>query len=197
MGTARAGWKYNGHCPSFLQWARHVGHDAQEVISAFDQAAELNRRDSRQGNLLTLPSYGQVVMTGDLHGHYHNFRKLQAFASLEKYPDRHVVLHEMIHCLGQESAGEDDSCRLLIEAARWKVRFPDQVHMLLGNHGIAQITGREISKGGGASVAGFSTWVCQKFIDHSDGVLEAVLRYGPCPRSTYTPAHRAEGPQYA
>lgn len=178
-----------------------MGHDAQEVISIFNQAAQLNRRGNRQGNLITLPSYGQVVMTGDLHGQYHNFCKLQAFASLDRYPDRHVVLHELIHCMGQQSAGEDDSCTLLLEAARWKTRFPDQVHVLLGNHDIAQITGREISKGGGASVTGFCGWVSQQFADHGDRVLEAVCGFlSSCALGIRTPnriflSHSLPGPE--
>lgn len=154
---------------------------AGQVITLFEQAAELNRQERGDSNLIPLPDYGQVVMTGDLHGNIGNFRKLQAFADLDRYAERHVVLHEMIHCMDQQFSGNDGggdgSCMLLMQVAKWKTLFPDQVHLLLGNHGIAQITGREICKGGSASVAGFTGWVCQRFGDDGARVLEAVCKF--------------------
>jgi hypothetical protein len=71
---------------------------------------------------------------------------------------------------------EDDSCRLLLDAMEWKVQFPEQVHFLLGNHDLAQLTGREITKSGGASIAAFNRWVAQQFAGRAEEVLEALGR---------------------
>src|SRR5262245_815567 len=50
------------------------------------EAAQLNRQDPlREGSSLVFPNYGQVVMTGDLHGHRRNFEKLRRFCDLEHY----------------------------------------------------------------------------------------------------------------
>ena len=44
--------------------------DAVLAAEILLEAAELNRDDPLlSGSLLVFPDYGQVVMTGDLHGH--------------------------------------------------------------------------------------------------------------------------------
>jgi hypothetical protein len=141
-----------------------------QIIDILDQAAHLNRGDPfRQGHLIQLPDYGQVIMTGDFHGYLVNFKKLQWYADLERSFLRHVIIHELIHSNGRHPEDgirqmeEDCSCMLLIEAAKWKIEFPDQVHFLLGNHDLAQITAREISKGGTASIANFNKWIFSQF----------------------------------
>ena len=51
--------------------------DAKLAVEVFRQAAYLNRQDPLlQGSILQFPDYGQVVMTGDLHGHRRNFERL-------------------------------------------------------------------------------------------------------------------------
>jgi len=154
-----------------------MDYTAEQVVATLTEAAELNRQDQRDGNVLVLPDYGQVVMTGDLHGNLHNFRKLRAFAALGRCPARHVVLHELLHCVDGYESGRDESCRLLLEAGRWKEEFPDQVHFILGNHCIAQVTGREISKGGGGSVADFNRSLVQRFGDKGESVHSAVCEF--------------------
>src|SRR5207249_4592719 len=99
-----------------------------------------NRTDPlRRASLLEFPAYGQIVMTGDLHGNRRNFEKLCRYADLERAHARHVILHELIHqdtMLGQR----DTSYELMIEAAQYKCRFPVQVHFLQSNHELAQLT---------------------------------------------------------
>ena len=46
---------------------------AQADAEVFLEAARLNREDPLlQGSQLIFPNYGQVVMTGDMHGHDRN-----------------------------------------------------------------------------------------------------------------------------
>ena len=48
-----------------------AAYEAVELLSA---SARLNREDPyRRANLLDLDDHGQVVMSGDLHGHFKNF----------------------------------------------------------------------------------------------------------------------------
>ncbi|MCZ7638496.1 MAG: hypothetical protein M5U12_22075 [Verrucomicrobia bacterium] len=65
----------------------------ESAIDTFRQAAELNLSDPhRQGSLLDFDDYGQVVMTGDMHGHRRNFEKVVRYCQLESTPLRHVIL---------------------------------------------------------------------------------------------------------
>jgi hypothetical protein len=138
--------------------------DPEQIIDILDQAAVQNRLDSlREGHVLNLPNYGQVIMTGDLHGCVHNFKKLQWLADLERVVHRHVIIHELIHVGSERISEGDDSLMLLVQSAAWKIDYPDQVHFLMGNHDLAQLTNREISKGGAASIASFNKWVAERF----------------------------------
>lgn len=142
------------------------GADAKQAIETFRQAAELNRSDSLlKGSCLHFPDFGQLVMTGDMHGHLRNFEKLQRFARLEKTPVRHVILHELIHEETPAIGSPDESHYLLLQAAQYKCDFPEQVHFLQSNHELAQLTGGQITKAGHA--------VCDEF--------DAAVRtaYGP------------------
>ena len=72
--------------------------DPIAAANIYRKAAELNRScPLLRGSVLQLPDYGQVVMTGDIHGHTRNFEKLKRFCDLELTPIRHVILHELIH----------------------------------------------------------------------------------------------------
>lgn len=149
-----------------------------KALDLMARVAEINANDPlRKGNLIVLPHFGQVVMTGDMHGFRANFEKLKVFADLDRCPDRHVVLHELIHTSvnGDDVAGdEDQSCQLLLAALEWKLAYPAQVHFIMGNHDLAQITDREITKSGGASIAAFNQWVCQEFSKEGLEILERV-----------------------
>lgn len=152
---------------------------ASLVIDLFDEAAELNRQDPcRNGSLIELPDYGQVVMTGDMHGHRRNFEKLVKYCELERTPIRHVLLHELIH---EEPAGpgeHDGSVELLIDAAKWKTFFPDQIHFLHGNHELAQLNNHQITKAGRSVADDFDAGVAERFGDtHATKVLDAIDRF--------------------
>ena len=153
----------------------HTAHSsgAAQAIDTLVEATALNRADPlRNGSLLEFPAYGQLVMTGDMHGHRRNFEKLCKYADLARASSRHVILHELIH---QETLYNqpDTSYELLIEAAGYKCRFPDQVHFIQSNHELAQLTGQRISKGGRDVVQEFSDSVVQGY-GARDG--EAILK---------------------
>jgi len=153
-------------------------HDATEPAERFAEAAELNEGDAlREGSLLVFPNYGQVVMTGDQHGHRHNFDRLKRFCNLEQFAVRHVMLHELIHEDVQSFDAHDMSHQLLLEAARWKCQFPDQVHFLQSNHELAQLRNQEISKNGRVVTLDFEAGVHQSFGDGSEKVLESIDRF--------------------
>lgn len=146
----------------------------EAALDALRQAAEFNRTDPiRSGSLLKFPDYGQVVMTGDMHGHRRNFEKLCRYAMLDRAAARHVVLHELIH---EDSVpGQPDtSWELLIRAAEYKCRFPEQVHFIQSNHELAQLTGQRISKGGRDVVAEFADAVTAAFGRDGPVILAAI-----------------------
>jgi hypothetical protein len=122
---------------------------SQPVVDLLKAGCQANLADAyRRGNLVRLPPAGSLVVSGDIHGHRRNFERLVACADLAGHPERHVVLQEIIHGGDQDAWGGCLSYRLLLEAARLKIRFPDQVHLLMGNHDTAFITQSEVVKEG-------------------------------------------------
>ena len=150
-------------------------NDAKADAEVFQQAARLNREDPyRRGSTLHFPDFGQLVMTGDLHGHQRNFNKLKKYADLGHCPARHVVLHELIHADPAEMLAEDMSHRVMLAAAAWKIEFPDQIHFLQSNHELAQLTGKEICKAGRVVTRDFVRGLTAAYRNGSDQVLHAV-----------------------
>jgi 3',5'-cyclic AMP phosphodiesterase CpdA len=132
------------------------------------EAADLNRRDTRRdGNTVALGGGCEVVVAGDLHGHRRNLERILAYADLANRPHRRLILQEIIHGPPDRQTGHDLSVEVLVRAARAKVDHPRQVLFLLGNHDVAQATGREITKAGHG--------VCRAFVE---GVRHAVGREG-------------------
>jgi hypothetical protein len=124
-------------------------HDSLTVIEALGTAADENKFSPlRQMQVVHLPSEGEVWMTGDIHDHRTNFKKLIAAADLENNPQRHLILHELIHGDHFDGSGAEDSWQMLYQAAELKCKFTEQVHFLLANHDLAQIHGEGIMKAG-------------------------------------------------
>lgn len=148
---------------------------AATAAELFRTAAELNRSDPcRKQNVLHFPNYGQVVMTGDLHGHVGNFDKLRRYARLADAPTRHVMLHELIH-IDTLPGAADASHYMLLDAARYKCEFPDQVHFLQSNHELSQLTGHNILKNGRAVVDDFRRSVLDAYGAGGPRVYDAIL----------------------
>ncbi len=100
----------------------------------------------RSGRLVRLRDAAEVLVAGDLHGNLENFRQIMNKAALTAHPGRHLVLQELVHGTFRYPGGGDKSHQLLDLLAALKCQFPDRVHMLLGNHELAQWAGRWIGK---------------------------------------------------
>lgn len=91
------------------------------------------------------------MVVGDLHGNLTTFRKVLEIADLANHPRRHLVLQELIH--GKYSYpddGGDRSHQLVDLFAALKCTHPAQVHQIIGNHELSELTGRIIGKDGEA-----------------------------------------------
>lgn len=86
-----------------------------------------------------------MIILGDLHGNRENYIRIVQAARLDENPQRHLVIQEIAHVL---EVGIDTSYELIEEAAALKIKYPDQVHFLLGNHEYSELVGEEIMKGG-------------------------------------------------
>jgi len=121
----------------------------QTIIDLLNKGIEANKADSfRHGNVIGLPADGWLIISGDIHGHRRNFERIIAFADLAHKPDRHVVLQEIIHGGPENSQGGCLSYKLLFDAVRYKLSFPDRVHIIMGNHDTAFINDSEVMKDG-------------------------------------------------
>jgi predicted phosphodiesterase len=121
----------------------------QTVIDLLNQGTQANEADKfRAANVIHLPAEGILIVTGDLHGHRRNFERIVAFADLAGNPDRHIILQEVIHGGPEDSQGGCLSYRLLFDVVRYKVSFPDRVHVIMGNHDTAFINNSEVMKDG-------------------------------------------------
>jgi hypothetical protein len=122
----------------------------ENVLALFKQAAEANRRTpGRQGNIVVLdPKLAEEVMiTGDLHGHRRNFNRIRRLAALDENSRRHLVLQEVCH--GGSTYPQNGGCMshaILEDIARLKTEHPRQVHFLLGNHELSELTDYPIQK---------------------------------------------------
>lgn len=150
--------------------------NTKEIISALESGTKANRRDPfRMGNLIYLDGPGQVIMTGDLHGHTANFEKLCRLAQLDKNPHCHLILHELLH--STDNPEDPDQChsyRLLAHAAHLKAQFPRQLHILLGNHALAQVTRDEVVKNGQPMVRALNTGIWAAFNQDAGPVMQAL-----------------------
>lgn len=137
-----------------------------------------NQADSfRRANLVRLPAEGSVVIAGDIHGHRRNFERLVSYADLAKHPERHVILQEIIHGGPEDDLGGCLSYKLLLEAVRFKLSFPDQVHFIMGNHDTACISGAEVMKNGKEMNRAMASALEREFQQASSDVELAIKQF--------------------
>jgi hypothetical protein len=120
----------------------------ERVLQTIRQAI-LAFRDTpgRQGRLVRIEGAAEVLVAGDLHGHVTNFKKALDRADLARNPHRHLVVQELVHGPYRYPQGGDKSHQLLDVLVALKCQYPRQIHMLLGNHELAEWRGQKIGKG--------------------------------------------------
>jgi hypothetical protein len=122
----------------------------ERVISTYGQAEQANwKTTARAGNTIVVtPDLGDdVLVAGDLHGHRPNFNAILKVAALDDHPRRHLVVQEVCH--GGPAYPSNGGCMshsMLEDVAALKVKYPDRVHFMLGNHELAELTDFPIVK---------------------------------------------------
>ncbi|MBC8108576.1 MAG: metallophosphoesterase [Anaerolineae bacterium] len=152
--------------------------DADQTVELLGSAADENKLSAlRNQQVVQLPEQGEVWMTGDIHDHRANLAKLIAAADLANNPQRHLVLHELIHGDHYDPKGAEDSWVSLARAAELKCDFPNQIHFMLANHDLAQIHGEGIMKAGTSVCEAFNSGIKRDFKDQATVVTVAVTEF--------------------
>ncbi|MBC8468583.1 MAG: metallophosphoesterase [Planctomycetes bacterium] len=150
----------------------------QTIIDLLNKGIEILNTDKfRRGNVVHLPAEGNLIITGDIHGHLRNFERIVAFADLSNNPDRHIILQEIIHGGPEDSQGGCLSYKLLFDVIRYKLNFPDQVHMIMGNHDTAFINNSEVMKDGKEMNRAMRQAIEREFKQASDDVALAIRQF--------------------
>lgn len=150
----------------------------QESIQLCQIGAELNRTCRyRVGNIIQLPSTGRVIVAGDLHGHSRNYERIMKMADLAVNPETHVILQEIIHGGPEDGFGGCLSYQLLFDIIRDKIRFPDQVHILLGNHDTAVVSNSAVLKSGREMNRAMKEAMQRHFDERYSDVFGAMVDY--------------------
>lgn len=164
----------------------------EHIIAKCEEAARLNLADPlRRGSLIDFADEGvdEVLITGDLHGNRRNYNTIKRLADLPSNPARHLILQEACH--GGVVYPQNGGCAshgLLEEIAKLKVEFPHQVHFLLGNHEMAEMTEFPIRKGDKMLNLQFRLGMQHRYGLATDKVREAYFRFlGSCPLAARMP----------
>lgn len=135
----------------------------------------------RRGSIDVIAAPGKLLATGDLHDNPIHLAKILRAAGLGEDGSRapgasHLTLHEIIH--GERLLnGLDLSYRVLARVARLKALHPEHVHLLLGNHELAQMLKSGIIKDGVKSVDVFTQGLEYVFGDDAAQVDEALIEF--------------------
>jgi hypothetical protein len=129
----------------------------------------------RRGRVVHLHGAADVLVGGDMHGHVENFRTLMEKAKLREHPSRHLVVQELVHGSRDYPGGGDKSHQLIDLLCALKCQFPRQVHMLLGNHELAQWQGHQISKGDRDPLQLFNQGVVTAYAGRAWDILLAYM----------------------
>lgn len=148
------------------------------MIELCKKGTELNYSAKyRRGNIIHLPDVGELIITGDLHGHRRNFEKIVTFADLQNNPQRHIVFQEILHGGHQDDEGGCLSFKLLCDAIRYQLQFPDQVHLILGNHDTAILCDIDIMKMGREMAKAMKAAMKRCFGDEYESVYLGMKQY--------------------
>ena len=153
--------------------------DAGAVIALFEAGSRANfDAPCRRGAIDVIAAPGRLIATGDLHDNPMHLIKLVEAAHMgpgatpgEDGP--HLTLHEIIHPPSLVN-GMDFSFRALARVAALKAAYPARVHVLLGNHELAQVLGTIIMKDGVKSVDVFNDGLEYAYADRAADVAAAI-----------------------
>jgi hypothetical protein len=164
----------------------------ERVIATYGEATKANlATPGRVGQVIELTPdlAGEVMITGDLHGHRRNFNAIRKKADLDAHPRRHLILQEVCH--GGPTYPENGGCMshlMLEDVAKLKVRYPQRVHFLLGNHELAELTDYPIQKNKQMLNLMFRFGLQQMFGPATEKVREAMAPFlRSCPLAVRLP----------
>jgi predicted phosphodiesterase len=150
----------------------------QTIIDLLNKAGQACNTDRfRRANLIHLPAEGSLIITGDIHGHRRNFERIVTFSDLANNPDRHIVLQEIIHGGPQDSEGGCLSYKLLFDVARYKLSFPDQIHIIMGNHDTTFINSSQVMKNGKEMNQPMNLALDREFQQDGDDIKLAIRQF--------------------
>ncbi|MCE5340964.1 MAG: metallophosphoesterase [Planctomycetaceae bacterium] len=151
---------------------------AEDFIKLLEAGILANEQDKfRKANIVALPAAGDLVITGDIHGHRRNFERIVSYSNLEKNPDRHLILQEIIHGGQEDTHGGCLSFEVLADAVKLKLNFPNQVHFILANHDTAFINNSDVMKGGKEMNASMRAALKRKYGSRMKAVESAIERF--------------------
>ena len=158
---------------------RAVGRrDPDRAIAVYRQAMAGAFADRyRRGCVVYLPTEGEVLVTGDLHGSRVNFIRLLKAADLEHHGDRHLILQEGVHGGPTSESGGCLSFIVVEAMAALKAKYPDRVHLLIGNHDVAEHIGQLIFKDGVSLNQAFEQGMSEAYGDRRGEVRDWYNRF--------------------
>lgn len=162
--------------------------DPERLLRTLFKAVDATKQTpGRKGRIVQLQDVDEVLVAGDMHGHVANFQAIYQAADLSNNPRRHLVLQEVVHGPFCYPLGGDKSHQLLDLFAALKVQFPKQVHLLMGNHELAQWTDRFIMKDERDLNALFRAGVEEAYGAHSVDIYGGYMRlFGVLPLALRT-----------
>ncbi len=172
--------------------------NVESVEGALLAGARANLQAScRHGAMDVIAAPGELIATGDLHDNPVHYARLLELASMREggEPDgsegnaRHLTIHEIIH--GDRLInGMDLSYRMLARVAALKAAYPEHLHVLLGNHELAQMLKSGIMKDGVRNVEAFDAGVEYVFgsdTERIEAAINAFVRSMPLALKVQTP----------
>jgi hypothetical protein len=147
--------------------------NAQRVLNTIRRAKDLFlNTPSRTGTMVQLDESAEdVLVAGDLHGNLANFQSLLDRARLDRNPRRHLVLQELVHGEARYPNGGCKSHQLVDLVAALKCQYPERVHLILGNHELAELLNKPILKAGVRTNDLFRQGIELAYGDNSDGIF--------------------------
>lgn len=148
------------------------------VTGLLEDGCSANISDKfRNGNIVYIPGDAELISTGDIHGHQRNFKRIVTFADLEKNPNRHLLLQEIIHGGPEDAHGGCLSYKLLFDAVQLKVQYPDRVHFVMSNHDTVFITDGMVLKNGKEMNVALKSAIDREFQCDSPEVKNAMAKF--------------------